>query len=116
MLEHEILRETMTDRGDFFRQIWDGEGYQTAQIYTALPCALSRGSHMAAPRLRSALAGAAESGFRMMLYLPKGTRLLAGDRAEILREGQKYRGICSASLGYESFALAAVEIQEVTEA
>ena len=52
----------------------------------------------------------------MMLYLPRGTRLLAGDRAEILREGQKYRGICSASLGYESFALAAVEIQEVTEA
>lgn len=116
MREADILMETLTDRADITRQLWNGADYESRVVYTALPCALSRGSHMAVPRLRGEWEGAAESGFNMMLYLPRGTVLLAGDRADILREGQRYRGLCSASLAYPSFALAMISVQEVQQA
>lgn len=116
MTEADILKATLTDRADIVRQVWDNGRQRAETVYRALPCALSRNSHTAVPRLRGELEGAAESGFAMMLYLPRGTRLLAGDRAEVLRENQRFRGICSASLGYSSHAVAMMQIQEVQEA
>lgn len=116
MREADILQETMTDRAEITRQVWNGAEYESRVIYPALPCALSRSSHMSTPRLRGEWEGAVESGFSAMLYLPAGTVLLAGDRADILREGQRYRGLCSATLAYPSFALAKMQVQEVREA
>ena len=57
--------------------------------------------------------GMAESDFYLMLYLPKGTVLQAGDSASVRREGQILRGRCSASLSYPSYALASMDVKEV---
>lgn len=116
MREAEILRRTMTDRAEITRQVWNGAEYESRVIYPALPCALSRSSHTASPRLRGEWENAAESGFTLMLYLPRGTVLRAGDRASVLREEQRYSGICSTSIGYPGFALSMLTVQEVCEA
>ncbi|MBR5390967.1 MAG: hypothetical protein IK141_06710 [Clostridia bacterium] len=114
MNEERALLATMTDRATVFRGIRSGAGYDTEQVYTDLPCALSRNYQGGRPRLTGEMEGVAESGFFLMLYLPKGTVILAGDRAEVLREGVKYAGICSAAMQYPTYAVASMEVQEVT--
>ncbi|MBQ7492124.1 MAG: hypothetical protein IJT76_06000 [Clostridia bacterium] len=113
MDERKAILATLTDRAAVFRRVRSGAGYDTEQVYTDLPCALSRNYQGGRPRLTGEMEGVAESGFFLMLYLPAGTALLAGDRAEVLREGVKYAGICSAAMQYPSYAVASMEVQEV---
>lgn len=113
MKEKEILRRTMTDRVRVTRRM-GAEGEKTAvTVYEGLECALSRGVNSALPKLGGELEPVSEDRYRMMLYLPAGTVLQAGDRVEVRREGQIFSGISSGSVGYPSFAAAGVEIQEV---
>ena len=110
MGEAEILKRTMTDRADISRMEATGDGYRW--VYRDLPCALSRNYHGSRPR-NEEKDGMAESDFYLMLYLPKGTVLQAGDSAAVRREGQILRGRCSASLSYPSYALASMDVKEV---
>lgn len=115
MSEAAILRETMTDRADIFREVLQGGAYQQEQVYQDLPCALSRNYQGSRPRLIGPREGVAESEFFLMIFLPAGTVVKAGDRAEVRREGQIYKGICGPSLGYPSYAVASLEVEEVGE-
>ncbi len=114
MNEGKAILAMLTDRAEVFRRVRRGTGYETERIYHELPCALSRNYQGGRPRLTGEMEGVAESAFFLMLYLPPKTMLLAGDRAEVLREGVRYAGICSAAMQYPSYAVASMEIQEVT--
>lgn len=106
MTERQALEKTFYDRVTVTRA--------GTAVYEALPCALSKPPQTRSPRLRGEWEGMAESGFALTLYLPCGTVLLAGDRAEVTREGQVFRGMCSASLPYPTHAIATLDVQEVT--
>ena len=108
--EAAILRATMTDCGNFTRRGKNGE----ERVYEGLPCALSRAMQAATPKLNGQWEPCVETDARLGLFLPQGTVLLAGDRAEIIREGMVYRGVCSAGLAYPSYVYATVLLQEVT--
>ncbi len=113
MKEKEILRRTMTDRVRVTRWVTEAGVRTERTLWDGLECALSRGVNSALPKLGGELEAVSEDRYRMMLYLPAGTVLLAGDRVEVRREGQIFSGISSGSVGYPSFAAAGVEIQEV---
>lgn len=110
--EAAILRATMTDCGKITRRGETGE----ETVYEGLPCALSRAMQAATPKLNGQWEPCVETDARLGLFLPRGTVLLAGDRAEIVREGMVYRGICSAGLAYPSHVYATMLLQEVTRA
>ena len=116
MRESAILRRTMTDRVRVTRRVVTAGEKTAVAGYEGLECALSRGVNSALPKLGGEMEAVSEDRYRMMLYLPAGTVLQAGDRVEIRREGQIFFGISSGSVGYPSFAAAGVEIQEVREA
>ena len=116
MNEAAVLRATMTDSGTFTRQVWNGSGWSEKVIYEQLACALSRSPQAATPRVRGQWEEVAETDTPLALFLPAGTVLQAGDRAEIFREGMLYRGICSAGLAYPSYVYATVLLQEVEQA
>ena len=110
--EAAILRATMTDCGTFTRRGEIGE----ETVYDGLPCAISRAMQAATPKLNGQWEPCVETDARLGLFLPQGTVLLAGDRAEIIREGMVYRGICSAGLAYPSHVYATMLLQEVARA
>lgn len=113
MTEADILRKTMTDRVDITREVWYRGSKTTEQVYSALPCALSRGFHNSTPRIGGEWEPVAESRYTLVLFLPAGTIILPGDRAAVTREGQIIRGICSDSFPYPSHAMVNLEVQEV---
>ena len=49
----------------------------------------------------------------LLLFLPAGTVLQAGDRAEIIREGQVFRGVCGPCMPYPSHCYTTILVQEV---
>lgn len=110
--EAAILRATMTDCGTFTRRCESGE----ETVYEGLPCALSRAMQAATPKLNGQWESCVETDARLGLFLPQGTVLLAGDRAEIARDGMVYRGVCSAGLAYPSYVYATMLLQEVAQA
>lgn len=113
MTEAAAMLRTMTDRADLLRRDLSGEGRRYREIYRDLPCALSRNYQGSRPRTLEGNGGMEETGFFLMLYLPAGTALQAGDRAIVRREGETVRGTCSASLSYPSYALATLSVEEV---
>lgn len=113
MKEAEILYRTLTDRATVTREVWNGARWTTETVYERLACALSRGVQASTPRIESEWAEVPETQGRLSLFLPAGTVLKAGDRAEVLRERQVFRGICGASLPYPSHAVATMYLQEV---
>lgn len=116
MREREILRATMTDSGSFFRKVWTGTGWQEEQVYESLPCALSRSPQAASPTVRGAWEDVGECSARLALFLPADTVLKAGDRGEIVRQGQVYRGICGPCMAYLSHCYTTMLVQAVTAA
>lgn len=116
MSEADILYRTLTDRVTVTREVWTGARWETQTVYENLACALSRAAQAITPKLTGQWEDVMETGGKLGLYLPAGTRLLAGDRATVLREGQVFRGICSATLPYPSHALAILLLQEVDAA
>lgn len=116
MSEADILYRTLTDRVTVTREAWNGARWETKTVYENLACALSRAVQSSTPKVTGEWEEVTETGGKLALYLPAGTRLLAGDRAVVLREGQVFRGICSATLPYPSHALATLLLQEVEEA
>lgn len=113
MSEREILRATMTDSGSFFRKVWRNGGWNEKQIYAQLPCALSRSPQAATPTVRGAWEDMGECSARLALFLPAGTVLQPGDRGEIIRQGQVYRGICGPCMAYPSHCYTMLLVQEV---
>ncbi len=116
MNEAAVLRATMTDSGTFFRKTWTGTGWKEETVYENLACALSRAPQAFAPRLNGEWEAVPESDSRLGLFLPVGTVLQAGDRAEIVRQGQVFRGICGPGLPYLSHCYATFQVQEVGRA
>ena len=113
MREADILYRTMTDRVTVTREVWDGTRWETRTVYENLACALSRTMQAITPTINGQWEDVMEDGGRLGLFLPAGTQLLAGDRAVVLREGQVFRGICSATMPYPSHALSILLLQEV---
>lgn len=113
MNEAAILRATMTDSGTFTRRVWKGAGWAEEVLYEQLACALSRSPQAASPKLRGQWDGVAETEARLALFLPAGTVLQAGDRAEIVREGQVFRGVCGPCIPYPSHCYTTILLQEV---
>ena len=113
MSEAAIMRATMTDSGTFTRQVWKGSGWVQEVVYEQLACALSRLPQAITPKVRSQWEDVAETDARLALFLPAGTVLQAGDRAEIVREGQVFRGICGPCMPYPSHCYATILVQEV---
>lgn len=116
MSEADILYRTMTDRATITREVWNGARWETKTLYEDLACALSRSAQASTPKVTGQWEGVTETDGRLSLYLPAGTQLIAGDRAAVTRQGQVFRGICSATLPYPSHALAMIFLQEVTAA
>lgn len=116
MKEAEIIARTLTDRVTVTREVWNGIGWETETVYQNLACALSRTVQSESPKRTGLWADLEESEGRLELLLPAGTRLLVGDRAAVCREGQVFRGICSATLPYPSHAMATFYLQEVVSA
>ncbi len=116
MNEADILRWTMTDSGTFTRRSWNGKGWQTVVLYEHLACALSRTAQSQTPRTGGQWEDLQESQGRMGLFLPAGTVLQAGDRAEIRRAGQIFRGVCGPCLPYLSHCYTTLLVQEVSRA
>ncbi|MGM9655314.1 MAG: hypothetical protein ACI3XU_08170 [Butyricicoccaceae bacterium] len=114
--EAAILRATMTDSGTFTRQVWNGREWKTEILYEGLACALSRQPQAAAPRTRGQWEDMGECEARLALFLPAGTVLRAGDRAEIRRAGQVLRGICGPCMPYLSHCFTTMLVQEVEAA
>lgn len=112
MNEAAILRATMTDCGRITRRGQNGE----ETVYEGLPCALSRAVQAATPKVNGQWEDSLETDARLGFFAPAGTVLLAGDRAEIFREGMVYRGVCSAGLAYPSYVYATMLLQEVEKA
>ena len=113
MSEAAILRATMTDSGTFTRQVWKGSGWSEEVVYEQLACALSRSPQATTPRVRGQWEDVAETDARLALFLPAGTVLQAGDRAEIVREGQVFRGVCGPCMPYPSHCYTTILVQEV---
>lgn len=116
MSEAAILRATMTDSGTFTRRVWKGSGWAEEVVYAQLACALSRSPQAATPKVRGQWEDVAETDAKLALFLPAGTVLQAGDRAEIFREGQVFRGICGPCMPYPSHCYTTILVQEVTAA
>ena len=116
MSEAAILRATMTDSGTFTRQVWTGAGWSEEVIYEQLACALSRSPQATTPKVRGQWDDVTETDARLALFLPAGTILQAGDRAEIVREGQVFRGVCGPCMPYPSHCYTTILVQEVTAA
>lgn len=116
MSEAAILRATMTDSGTFTRRVWKGSGWAEEVVYAQLACALSRSPQAATPKVRGQWEDVAETDARLALFLPAGTVLQAGDRAEIFREGQVFRGICGPCMPYLSHCYTTILVQEVAAA
>ena len=116
MSEAAILRATMTDSGTFTRQVWKESGWAEEVVYEHLACALSRSAQTVTPRVRGQWEDMAETDARLALFLPAGTMLQAGDRAEIVREGQVFRGVCGPCMPYPSHCYTTILLQEVAAA
>ena len=116
MHEAQILQATMTDRITVWRQTVSAGAAEERQIYRDRACALSRSAHVASPSSPAAMAPLAERSYRMTLFLPTGTVLLAGDRAQVTRDGQIFCGVTSDSIPYPSHSVCVFEIREVKEA
>ena len=114
--EAAILRMTMTDRATVTREEWDGAGWNTVVAYENLPCALSRAPQTPTASLTGLWEEMPECQGQMSLFVPRGTVLRAGDRAEVVREGQRLLGICSAALPYPSHGVARFFLTEVKAA
>ncbi len=113
MSEAAILRATMTDRATVTREEWDGTAWKTVIAYENLPCALSRAPQTPTASLAGLWEEVPECQGQMSLFVPRDTVLQAGDRAEVVREGQLLRGICSAALPYPSHGVARFFLMEV---
>lgn len=114
--EAAILRATMTDRATVTREVWDGTAWKTVVAYENLPCALSRAPQNPTASITGLWEDVPECQGQMTLFVPRDTLLLAGDRAEVKREGQVLRGICSAALPYPSHGMARFFLTEVKAA
>ena len=114
--EAAVWRATMTDRATVTREEWNGAAWKTVVAYEGLPCALSRAPQTPTASLTGLWEEVPEAQGQMSLYVPRGTLLLAGDRAEIRREGQIFRGVCSAVLPYPSHGVARFFLTEVKAA
>lgn len=115
MSEEGILRRTMTDRVTIIRQVWNGARWESTVVYEHLACALSRAVQSNTPKLTGNWEDIMENDGRLMLYLPAGVCLMAGDRAEVHRQEQVICGLCSATLPYPSHSVATLYVQEVAE-
>ena len=113
MSEAAVLRSTMTDRATVTREVWEDGGWKTVTAYEELPCALSRAPQNPTATITGLWEELPESQGQMTLFVPRDTLLLAGDRADIRREGQLFRGICSAALPYPSHGMARFFLTEV---
>ena len=113
MSEERILRATMTDRATIWRQSSGLGGVSETMIYRDLPCALSRSAQVRSPAAAGELDPMAEDRFPVSLFLPAGTCLQVGDRAEITRQGQVFCGTTSASVPYPSHSAAVLQVREV---
>ena len=114
--EAAILRATMTDRATVTRESWDGTAWKTVVAYENLPCALSRAPQTPTSSITGLWEELPENQGQMTLFVPRDTLLLAGDRAEVKREGQVLRGVCSAALPYPSHGMARFFLTEVKAA
>lgn len=114
--EAAILRSTMTDRATVTREVWEEGAWKTVVAYEDLPCALSRAPQTPTASLTGMWEEVPENQGQMSLFVPRDTLLLAGDRADIRREGQLLRGICSAALPYPSHGVARFFLTEVKAA
>lgn len=83
------------------------------EVYRDRACALSRSAHVASPSSPAVAAPLAERSYRMTLFLPAGTIVLAGDRAQVTRGGQIFCGVTSDSIPYPSHSVCVFEVQEV---
>ena len=113
MREADILYRTLTDRITVTREAWNGARWVSETVYQELACALSRAVQASTPKLNGERALVPETEGRLNLFLPVGTVLKAGDKANVSREGQVFRGICSATLPYPSHTVATIYLQEV---
>lgn len=116
MSEAAILRATMTDRATVTRETWDGTAWKTVVAYEDLPCALSRAPQNPTATIGGLWEDVPEDQGQMTLFVPRGVLLLAGDRAEVSREGQVMRGVCAAVLPYPSHGMARFFLTEVKAA
>ena len=116
MREADILYRTLTDRVTVTRDVWRDTRWENETVYEGLACALSRAVQASTPKLNGERAEMPESEGRLRLFLPVGTVLKTGDRAVVIREGQRFAGICSASVPYPSHAVADLYLQEVDAA
>ena len=114
MGEAAVLAATMTDRLCLWRQAVRAGAVTEDLVYDGLPCALSRSAHTASPSPMGMGAVMAESVYRMSLFMPAGTVTRLGDRVEIARDGQIFRGSASDSVGYPSHSVCVAEVRCVT--
>ena len=113
--ESAILAATMTDRLRLRRQAVRGGTVTEELVYDGLPCALSRSAHTASPAPMTIGANLAESRYRMSLFMPAGAVTRLGDRVEIARDGQIFRGSASDSIGYCSHSVCVVDVRQAEE-
>ncbi len=113
MSEAEILRATMGDRLNLYRENTDGEQVQWEQVYSDLPCALSRYAALSSPSPPGEMEVMAQNDFRMTLFLPVGCHTKSGDKAQVVRYGQKIEGTTSQSFAYHSHSVCVLHCKEV---
>ena len=114
MREADIIRATLTDRITVYRTDAADPLAPAQVVYQHLPCALSRTAKVSIPDPADPAAPLAESAFRVTLFLPAGTFVRSGDRADVLRLGCRFSGSLSPGIPYPSHTVAVMEVQEVT--
>jgi hypothetical protein len=115
MREADIIRATLTDRVTVFRAD-AADPFAPAQVvYETIPCALSRTAKVSAPDPADLNGALAECCFRVTLFLPAGTHIRAGDRAEVTRLDSRFFGVLSPGMPYPSHTVAVMEVWEVTQ-
>lgn len=113
MSERSILCAAMTDRITVWRQNAGLSGVSEAVVYRSYPCALSRAARVRSPATAGERDLMAEDGFLLTLFLPPEVLLRTGDRAEVTREHQVFKGFVSSSIPYTSHCAAVFNVREV---
>lgn len=111
--EAAVIAATFDDKMTVLRQKISGGRPVDQVVYRDLPCAMSRSAHTASPAPPGFGAIMPESRYRISVFMPAGTVVHLGDRVDVYRRGQIFRGSASDSIGYESHSVCVVDIWEV---